>query len=707
MLPPSVRDHSSAPRSHRPLAVTIALLAFLGPATLVPGSAGCARPAPGATPRLADQPDAGLELEALVEELDQPERAQTAASRLVEAAWHDPAVASRIADRLLEASPEARSAIVEAIARVPLAPERLWPVVEARLASTPAAGQPAILQAVASFPTRRTAFTLLAHTHDDHPEPVRRAAFNGLMRLSGRDDLATDREAWQAWYVRSLSISGRAWTLQIMRDRARRAEALDQRASALSRQLAETSRRLYLAHGPERRPTLLAEFLASEVDAVRSLGIELVRQRLASGEPVDPLVSDAALDLLDHARPTVRAEAARLVRQVAPEGAGERVIEALRRERDPRAAEALLAAATRWPDARAREAVFRWLEIGGPPAAVAAELAWRMHQEGLLAEPEAQRRVLDLLRLHDLVVINGAGCRLLVELGNQADHQRVADLLATDRLDLKLNAARALASLPDFVPAIVHAADNDLRLLDTAVRAVREHAPNREGFRLLMGLDPSRSDEVRRALLGLASDLTTPELVAVASDSDLETSFRESMLSILTAPDRLPPEDADEAQRRAYAQGILQLARLRLDLDRPADALSALTNGDGVLGVEAPPEVARLRVEALLRLGRIGEAGEIAGVGIDPWLAALDAAEDAQLILELVQAIEERFADSLTEQQRTTLASAREELDERAAADQSATAPEKPSQPPEEPPDDSDETAPPPGGDEQPPPRGS
>jgi len=614
-------------------------------------------PAPSHRPGtlLPDQPT-----EALIEELDDPGNASDAARTLIVRAWSDRSVASAINETLRGGPSTARGALLDAIAGEPVAPESVWPGVSALLPTLETEEQRVQgLHAVASFATRQAALVLLTHARPDQSESVRSAAFEGLARLSGHEDFGSDLDQWERWYIEGLSLTGRTWILRLLHDRALRADTLDRRTATLGRRLADANRRLYQATDNPDRPALLAEFLLSDVDQVRGLGIELVRQNLAGGQPVAPPVSDAALSLLEHTRARVRAESARLIRQAALQAGREPVLDALERERDPQAAEALLAAAARWPDPRALDPALRWLETGGRVASVAAELAWKLYTEGMLDDQIVQTRALELLRLHGLEVINGAGCRLLVALGEPADHERVAGLLSSERIDLKLNAARALMDLERYTEAIVRAASTDPRLLDTAVRAVRTTRPSPEGFALLATLGPGTSDAARRGLLDLANDLSAEDLIVIGTDDRYPIGLRESVLTMLLAPERLPAPDGDASIRSAYARGIFSLSALRLLLERPEETLSALATAEPIIPEDQRPRANALRVEALLRLGRIDEAWNVPDVGAEPWIDALADASEPAIVAALIQRIEERFTDSLTEAQQATLDNAR------------------------------------------------
>ena len=98
------------------------------------------------------------------------------------------------------------------------------------------------------------------------------------------------------------------------------------------------------------------------------------------------------------------------------------------------------------------------------------------------------------------------------------------------------------------------------------------------------------------------------------------------------------------------ADGLLRLARLRLFLDRPAEAVSALDSLK-LVGVEPDAEAsARLRVLAFLRLDRIDDA-LASGADAEAWLEGLAAVANKPFAARVVTAIEFSFGAAMTEEQ--------------------------------------------------------
>ena len=121
----------------------------------------------------------------------------------------------------------------------------------------------------------------------------------------------------------------------------------------------------------------------------------------------------------------------------------------------------------------------------------------------------------------------------------------------------------------------------------------------------------------------------------------------------LTSENRILSQRSDPIQLKAIADGILQLARIRLNLNKPDAAIAAtaaLPEIDEVVG--DLHGLNTLRLQAWLCLGRLDEATKL-DVVFEDWLTALARCPLPDQAAEINSLLTVRF--SLNAQQKETL----------------------------------------------------
>lgn len=616
-----------------------------------PASSAADVPAPS-LPNLSSQPASqpaprpNDTLEASLRALSDPElpadELQRAARTVLEAAPASPAALQAATEAIHRAAAPGRE-VLRALAAGSSAPAALWDPIARRWPAASPEEKILLIGASATIRTPDAAFALISATAEIEPPAVRDAAFAALVRMTGRDDLARDRRAWRAWYLDSIGMSRRQWQERLIASQTARADALRRDTRRLEQQLAAVYRRLWSLTPADARDALLVELLGIDSDPVRSAAMELIRTEIAEGRPIGPGATAAASQLLGHPRGSVRAEAATLIKQIAPDDAGGMVLAALVSETDRHAAAALLSAISRWPSAEAESPILRWLGAE-EPIPVAADAALAHLRAGFFASPESRGILLSLLRDQSLADLDVASLRLLVELGEDADRQRIATLLGSESVDQRVAAASALAERPEFVAPLAAAAANDARLFDWAVRAVRQHAVGVEGILRIAAIESVPAEQVRRSVVTLATPLDLEGILQLAEGLGERPAIREAVLTLVTAPERVPSEGSTDR----YAEGLLQLAAARLDLGLAEAAIEALNRLPETL-----PEPLAARRDELLARALLG-IGDVAGArALTPplavWIEHLarllntDPAEQAsdqplRLALEIVDA---------------------------------------------------------------------
>jgi hypothetical protein len=358
----------------------------------------------------------------------------------------------------------------------------------------------------------------------------------------------------------------------------------------------------------------------------------------------------------------VREQAAILVANLAPTGAAESLNDALEHEASPRAAAAMLAATSRWPEAAFEPSVVRWLKSDAAASNEARaardgaiEAAWALYRAGYLRDEDAAKPIREVLRDISLGDLSGAGCQLRVEIGDSSDRDAVAVLLGSKIPAQRLAAATSLVGYPEFLPRILAAARVDPLLIDPAVRGVLTQAPGVPGFVAIEEATRNAPEQRRAAMVVIASVLEEDEIIEAASRVD-DPSLREAVLAQLADPKRIMAERTEPKTLATVARGLLQLSQLRLELNRPGDAIGALDALPEIESLIPAEQVRNARTQGLLLLGRTDQARETGGA-VSAWLEALafaiqQAPDRAQGI---ASALETTMADKLEAAERARL----------------------------------------------------
>ncbi|TVS04454.1 MAG: hypothetical protein EA423_07585 [Phycisphaerales bacterium] len=604
-------------------------------------------PAPDPSDAIDRLSRAGLDSEARLAE----------ASALLDRAVSDRDLARAIGRAIGESGPDdpVRLAFLRVLGRSASAPIEIWPGLKESFEGDPSseADRVSLLTAAGAFRNISAIGVLLGYASPERSVAERETAFASLRRLSGRSDLGQDYGAWESWAERMATLDEAALLRELLHWKAVNADEARRQRNAVTTRLVDTHRQLWLRQPPEGQSAFLASLLGDPLAEIRDLGISLVRQQLASARTLEPVVGEAALNLLKAQRASVRAEAASLVNQLAPEGGGGPVAEALAAETDPSAARALLGAAARWPSEDLLPPVLRWIRHGGRPASAAVETAWAMHRADVLPSGEARAQLLEALRGRPEEELNGAACRLMVAIGDESDHARVVALLRSEQAGLRLSAAEALVDLPGAIEALVDATTEDPDLFDAAARAVRRHRASPEGFTTLLRARSRSAEDRRAALLRVSSGFGMSDLVEASGLEGVEPLLAEAMLAGLVTP----PGDEAGTNSRARATGLARLARVRIELQDFEGAITAIEAIPGERR-ESMEGLDDLKAIAYLCLGRLDEARE-AGGSAAAWLDAMEMIVDRPFAPSALELLASLFGEDLSEPEQERYAALR------------------------------------------------
>ncbi|MBX3408447.1 MAG: hypothetical protein KF859_01005 [Phycisphaeraceae bacterium] len=577
-----------------------------------------------------------------------------AADTLVTSAAQSPASLAEITDMLGQSvlGNSAGRFILAAIAKHADAPDALLPVLRGRLRIAGVDELPRLLAALGSIRTPQAAGVLLDFCGPSAEPAVSEAAFAALRRLTARTEMPSDVVAWAEWLQQREHLSTDAWRSMLLPFVAARADRLAEERTGVTLKLTDALRTLHLATPAEQRATLLAAWLRDPLPQVRDLGLELVSRQMASGEQFGPEIGHAAISLLSRPEARVRASAAVLVRQLAPDQAEPALIAALKQESDPAVAADLLLAASRWPSADIVEAALRWLGPQSPARTAAVETLLRMFRAGMLSTRD-QGRVLLKLRDIPLEALSPPGCVLRAHLGDDSDREILVPLLASASPAARAAVAQSLAEYEGYAGRIVTAARNDASLMAASTKAALLWDPTADAFEEIATL-PSISAESRRAnLMLLARALPANELLTVVTFTT-EEPLRQLLLAELISENRTLSERDSADKLGAIARGVMLVATADLERGEWAAALNTIDGAPFLKTFIDAGEVDSLYVAALVASGQLDEAREIKAP-IEAFLRGLGLADDASHAPQAAAMIESLFGDTLSQEQRALL----------------------------------------------------
>lgn len=571
--------------------------------------------------------------------------AEAARSALQSALWDDrPAGTRRAVALAIAEMPEAAGSLVRSLGTA---------LADVLTQGGPEADALALLRALSRFSTRQAVSAVIesALPRNDVSIAVRSKVFSTLAWQTARHDLGENAEAWQRWWARVRWFNEREWEDELTRRRVERGRGADAALGEAAKRQAELYRRVHALTPEEGRDRVLVEMLTSGEAEVRRAGFAIVMLALLNARPIGESVAEASASRLSDPLLSIRADAARVVELVDHADLFEPLWEALEREKEPMAAAAMLRASARHPDAAMIGPALRWMSPPSPGAARAAagEALLAAHRAGLLGQTNAATLIRASLEGCNLDGLPVSSLRLAAVVG--LIEQVAEQLQSADRASARA-AAEALSEVAEGVDPLLAAAESHPDLFAAAARAVQRHRATAEGYRRVASLPAGNASE-REALLREVSASLEPDELSRLASSITDVAKRESLLSgVVSAAYLARPDDLTERVELA-----LMLARARLLLRRPADALAVLellpTNWQG-------PRAGALRFTAFLCLGRVEDAAarlealaadeSANGFGLltDAWLDAVELTPDPSMALRIVERFEPRFASGMT-----------------------------------------------------------
>lgn len=609
-----------------------------------------------ALPR-ADQPEApGVET---AQESSDPALSRAAADALVARAGAAEAEAD--IRRLLSSATEsaAFTNIIDALGASARIPASLLPDLIGACNRLPASQKAPLLRAISSIRDRAGAEYLVSLL--DLPSvdaALRRSALEALVRQSGRDDLGENASRWHD-LLASLPTD-EAWQEASIKALAARADRERDQRTLVQTRLLETLRALHLAIPAERRWPLITSMVGDPLACVNLLGLELISRELSAGNRPDSALGLQILPLLASPDPAIREQTAILIANLGPDGADKAVRNALDHERVPAAAAALLNAAARWPSVETEESVLAWIDpavwaSGGTALRDASlDAAWALYRGGMIRSDAAAEKVLAAVRTVSLADLNGSGCRLRAELGDQSDLDAIVVLLGSKLPAQRLATAEALVTSPEFLARILAAAREDPLLIEVAVRGVLTIAPDMFHFAAVEEATRKAPDQRRAALTLVAGAMNEDEILEASRRLHSDPALREAILATLADPRRIMAERTEPVRLSYTAEALVELAELRIELGRYGEALAALEALPELDTLISPDRLRDLKAIAYIGVNRLDQARPL-GAKPDVWLRALDLNTDEPQAAQIASYIETSMAAALTDADRAKL----------------------------------------------------
>ena len=545
---------------------------------------------------------------------------------------------------LPESDPGVRDLIIGALARASMPDADLQRPVLLMLATTEPPSN-ALLQAAAGFRTREAFDAVFARVTG---APSDAEVFAALRKLTGVS-LADDAGQWRAWMEARRALSPREWDREILSNHADRARAeAAARASAVTR-LVDLYRRLLAAKPAAERAALLEEMIQAPESPVRLAAFELAHWELQSGRQVSPAFASLSIEQLRSPHAGLRAEAAKLINRIGVESGQGPVLAALEVESDAAAAAAMLGGiAQRWPSPSARVAVLRWLE--GPEAAgeAARRAALALYRAGHLGDPSDRDSVLAALRAVAPANLQESGLRLLGIMGEPSDRRAIVGLLASPGAVPQTTIASIVSGWPDSIDALGDAVRGQPTLYVIWGEALSSLEPTAEGFTKFVSVPPPNQEQFLNIAERFATRMNAENMVRAAAQVGYTCRVR--MLQNLVM------HTGVEREREAVGWGLLDLAEAAIATREAVVARVALTAVPEESEAWSSRRASMMRImvsETRDEMARITEAD--AGVWLDAAVASLVL--DPARTSAIIGTIGERFGDSLTEAERTQLAS--------------------------------------------------
>lgn len=488
--------------------------------------------------------------------------------------------------------------------------------------------------------TTQTAGLLMKLTDAGQPEPVQQASFKSLGILTALDHYDADRQAWDSWWKQNKGLWAKEWTDHILENFERRESRRRAQDHQIEDELLKSQRALYQANSPQGRPGVLVYMLDRPLLPIKRLGMDLSRQRLLDDLSFDEPLREALRVRLADAVPSIRADAALLLRDLSDQPAAELIARRLGEEREqvPAVLSAYLQVVARMPQAEAVDPAVEFINDEALRADAAAALATAF-DAGLMNKSQVNRAA----KLARRYVVDGQPpapqvITLIGKVGNKDDWKDIARWVDDSDTLVKQAAARAWA---DSNHELNHLAD---RISDPVIEPILIAAATRRGngaytYSVLTAKRPQRGSESRRhALVAMSARVPADSVLITARQLGELGESAQLRLDVLSAAiDRGPDAPITQAERLELT---LTRGETLLYADDPSASLAdfqSVAALESELSASQRDRLGRGLIRAYLLVGQIDQAFGIARELLGPAPGRGITATDDRIVDQFVQ----------------------------------------------------------------------
>lgn len=466
------------------------------------------------------------------------------------------------------------------------------------------------------FRDKDTVERLLKLTETTQAQPVRQAAYDALIHLTGLEELNHDPAAWVAWWDEAKRLGGEAWLTHIMSNLTRRESAMRLRMSEGEQRLLVSQEALYRATQASDRPGVLAYMLRDALPPIRQLGLDLCLQRLLDDQPFEESLRVALRERLLDDSPVLRSRAALLLRDLLDEPAAKIVAERLsnNEEHVVEVVRSYLLLVSRLPQQ----------PVVTPALALLEDTSLRPEAAGVLAAA-ADARLLATQEVADARKLARRGLpanrlpapqvvTLLGKVGDEEDFARIAQWIDSDGTSVKQAAALAWADSTRSLKMLAdRAADPIIRPIVIAAAERRGNdAPTLTALALNRPPQSESAESWRRAIVAMAGRGPVGGEAVLSVVEQLQASGEPpaTLERLLTAAIQASA-DSSKPPTDVQLQLLLKRAEVRVIAGTPAPALADFGQLAESVGRLRPADVERYRrgrIRALLDSGDVTEA---------------------------------------------------------------------------------------------------
>lgn len=342
-------------------------------------------------------------------------------------------------------------------------------------------------------------------------------------------------------------------------------------------EIVQLYRRLHVEMAQDARSQLIIELLNDSRERVQLLGFELASRDLSSGAQISADAANTAVQLLSSDRPLIRTGAVRLITRLALPDAMTILTSALKVEKDPAVAEAILRGIERWPSDAARLDVLKWYQTTGQARIAAASAAWGIADLELWKDDQEIQQIRDVYRSLDTNSLTDADQKLMAVTGTNEDITRLISI-ARDSVQAQDNtaipsSATALIYTPLGVDPLLSLAQQYPALSPAAAQSIENHRLNPAGLKRLAALKWNNESARIESLTQLFSKLDQEQLADAVrlarTDGSIDDALSIRLLNRLVAGSQIPTPRT--------APGVILLAQLELTNLRPDRTLEVLS----------------------------------------------------------------------------------------------------------------------------------